>query len=529
MDLITSRYEVASLITDTTQLHIVYLGTRHIHFTVNADAEMPAHLVGDELRIKQVLNNILSNAFKYTDDGSVTLNISCEYVDGNKTHNAPVNLLLQVTDTGKGMTPQQQAAITEEYARFHTREGKFIQGTGLGMSIVSNLINLMSGSMHIESAVGKGTTVTLRIPQKISGTYLLGNETAENLRNYDCVGLQSPRKLAFKPEPMPYGSVLIVDDVDTNLYVARGLMGFYSLQIDTLDSGQAAIDRVKQGATYDIIFMDYMMPGLNGIETTKQIRQLGYKLPIVALTANALIGQADEFLNNGFDGFVSKPIQSVHLNAVLNKFIRDKQTPEVLAAARASVVCEDNSATAAAPNLDTFLQSHDIHIKLCQDFLRGQSNAIPQIHAALNINDYETAHRLAHTLKGMAGLINETRLAEYAAKAEADFRAKKPSSWLHTLATELEGTLAYLSAKLAATPKPVATTTIPLEALDRAATTQLLDDLETLLATADGKALDHTETLATIPHTQDLIAHIENFDFDLAQTALASLRETLEL
>ena len=140
---------------------------------------------------------------------------------------------------------------------------------------------------------------------------------------------------------MPYGNVLIVDDVETNIYVTKGLLSPYGLKIDSALSGFEAIDKIKSGSIYDIIFMDHMMPKMDGIEATKILRELGYICPIVALTANALVGQAEMFLANGFDDFISKPIDVRQLNAVLNKLIRDKQPPEVLEAARRQRPAED--------------------------------------------------------------------------------------------------------------------------------------------------------------------------------------------
>jgi CheY-like chemotaxis protein len=135
-------------------------------------------------------------------------------------------------------------------------------------------------------------------------------------------------------DPMPYGSVLVVDDVETNLYVAKGLMNPYELSIETVGSGFDAVDRVKAGKVYDIVFMDHMMPKMDGIETTKNLRNLGYTHPVIALTANALTGHAEMFMNNGFDGFISKPIDVRQLNVLLNKLVRDKQPYEVIEAAR---------------------------------------------------------------------------------------------------------------------------------------------------------------------------------------------------
>jgi len=133
---------------------------------------------------------------------------------------------------------------------------------------------------------------------------------------------------------MPYGSVLIVDDVESNLYVAKGLLAPYGLSIDTATSGYEAIDKISDGKVYDIVFMDHMMPKMDGIETVNRVRAMGYTHPIIALTANAVTGQADIFLSNGFDGFISKPIDIRQLNTALKQFVRNKQLPEVITAVR---------------------------------------------------------------------------------------------------------------------------------------------------------------------------------------------------
>jgi CheY-like chemotaxis protein len=156
---------------------------------------------------------------------------------------------------------------------------------------------------------------------------------AENLARTQIVNRAQVRKARILRKYMPYGQVLVVDDTEANLYVAKLLLAPYGLKIHTAASGYAAIDLIKGGSAYDIIFMDHMMPMMDGIEAVKIIRGLGYSAPIIALTANAVVGQADMFLANGFDDFISKPIDMRLLNMLLNKYIYDKQTPEVLAAA----------------------------------------------------------------------------------------------------------------------------------------------------------------------------------------------------
>ena len=331
LELLENKYEIASLVSDTAQLNMMRVGSKRIMFELHIDEDMPANLSGDELRVKQIMNNLLSNAFKYTSEGTVKLIVSSE--EGKKK-DGEVILNISVSDTGQGMTEQQLDLLFDEYARFNLETNRSTEGTGLGMSITKNLIRLMGGEITVESELDKGSTFTVRLPQKRVDSEVLGREMAENLRLFRTSNRVQMRRVQLTREPMPYGTVLIVDDVETNAYVAKGLLAPYDLKIDSASSGYSAIEKIRSGRTYDVIFMDHMMPGMDGIEATKLIREMGYTEPIVALTANAVAGQAGLFLGSGFDDYISKPIDLRQMNLLLNKMIRDKQTPEVIETAR---------------------------------------------------------------------------------------------------------------------------------------------------------------------------------------------------
>ncbi|MCL2754885.1 MAG: transporter substrate-binding domain-containing protein, partial [Oscillospiraceae bacterium] len=339
LDIIPVQYSVASLINDSVQLNLMRLGDKAIDFEVEIDENVRATLVGDELRIKQVLNNLLSNAFKYTDTGKITLTITSETAEVDRF----AVLGIKVSDTGKGMSEEQVNELFTEYIRFSQETNSKVEGTGLGLCITQRLVNLMDGTISVESEPGKGSLFTVGLMQGAvnnpDGTYeVIGTQVAENLRRFRNNYLTNKKRGQVVREPMPYGNILVVDDVETNLYVAIGLMKPYKIMVDTASSGGEAIEKVKEkiaeGGKYDVIFMDHMMPEMDGIEATGRIRALGYEEPIVALTANAVAGQADVFLKSGFDEFISKPIDTRRLNIILNKHIRDKQPPEVIEAAR---------------------------------------------------------------------------------------------------------------------------------------------------------------------------------------------------
>jgi len=221
LDIVTEQYSITSLISDTAQLNLMRIGSKPIEFELHIDENMPAYLSGDELRIKQIFNNILSNAFKYTAEGVVKLTVNVEPVPGNDDE---LTLVVSVSDTGQGMTKEQIDKLFDEYARFNALANRQTEGTGLGMSITQNLIHMMNGEIFVESEPGRGSVFTVRLPQGRGGSEgVLGKEIADSLRQFRSSSRAQMRRVQITREPMPYGNVLIVDDVETNIYVARGL------------------------------------------------------------------------------------------------------------------------------------------------------------------------------------------------------------------------------------------------------------------------------------------------------------------
>ena len=409
MDVINQDYSMVDFIEDTINLNMVFLGSKQIDFKVKIDPDLPIMLYGDELRLKQIINNILSNSFKYTDFGSVLLDIRITPNEKPKY----VNLVVSVEDTGRGMTKKQVSAIFDEYLRFHEREDRFTTGSGLGMPLAHSFVNLLGGNIDILSEIGEGTTVSFSIPQQISTTKTIGINTARQIEAFNSGhGLSATsKKLPVEPVSMPYGSVLIVDDVEANLYVAKGLVSLFDIKVETLQSGYDAIEKIKEGQAYDIILMDQMMPEIDGYETTQAIRALGYTGKIIAFTANALVGQAEAYIKNGFDGFLSKPIQFVHLNAILHKFIKSRH--DAL-----------NEKLVDTPNLfvptdtDQFLKNAGIDNKIKNDFLTNYSNIFYEIITAISAGELEEAHLKAHTLKSLLDLLHEEDIRKTALSVE---------------------------------------------------------------------------------------------------------------
>jgi PAS domain S-box-containing protein len=324
-EIVPAKYDFASMINDTINLNIVRIGSKQISFEPAIDENIPIVLYGDEIRIKQILNNLLSNAFKYTQEGSVSLKISCEHREDEAFFK------YTVSDTGIGIKKEDMRKLFSEYRQFNTRVNRAVEGTGLGLSICKNLVDMMGGTIIAESEYGEGSTFTVKLPQRIVNPTPIGKKLAEDLKNFRFADIRREKNAAFVRSPMPYGKVLVVDDVITNLDVAKGLMTPYGLTIHCATSGRQAVDIVREGENrYDVIFMDHMMPEMDGLETVRIIRgeidsEYARTVPIIALTANALTGNAEMFMKNGFQAFLSKPIDIMKLDSLLNQFVDKKK------------------------------------------------------------------------------------------------------------------------------------------------------------------------------------------------------------
>ncbi|MDR3013600.1 MAG: response regulator [Chitinispirillales bacterium] len=416
LDVMPTQYTTANLINDSAQLNIMKIDNKPIEFELQIDDGVPAKLIGDQLRIKQILNNLLSNGFKYTESGKVILSVTSEIIPDKEE----TMLVLGVRDTGFGMTKEQLEKLFDEYSRFEHKSSRTIEGTGLGLAITLRLVNLMNGKIHVESEPGVGTLFVVRLPQGKVDDEVLGKELAASLQKFRMGDVQRSKRSQITREPMPYGKVLIVDDTETNLYVATGLLKFYKLQIETATNGRLAIDKIESGNKYDIVFMDHMMPEMDGMEATKRLRDSGYTDPIVALTANAVAGQANIFLQNGFDAFISKPIDVRQLNAVLNTYIRDRQPPEVIEAAR----LQADSIKATNEDLS------QMDSMLLESFVNDALKAAAMLEELLQVSDFENEKNLqnftitVHGMKSSLFNIGEKTLSTLAFKLETAGRVR---------------------------------------------------------------------------------------------------------
>ena len=354
LELIPDEYNIPSLINDTITQNILRIGEKPIKFVLDMEPSMPAYLCGDELRIKQIFNNLLSNAFKYTKKGKVELCIKCEREKNT------VWMTIRVQDTGRGIRPQEIGNLFTDYAQLDKSANRNIEGTGLGLSITKKIAEMMGGSVTVESEYGKGSVFTARFKQKYVNDSVIGEDVVNNLKNFRYSDHRRRKKSLLVRNRMPYAHVLVVDDTATNLDVARGMLRPYGMKIDCVNGGQEAVDAIRdEKMKYDAVFMDHMMPEMDGIKAVRIIRnEIGTEyartVPIIALTANAIVGNDKMFLEKGFQAFISKPIDVTQLDSVLNTWIRDRQSEETLLRAEKESMDDENAKMVPAGGMSAF-------------------------------------------------------------------------------------------------------------------------------------------------------------------------------
>jgi len=313
-ELVPALYDTARMLSNTVNQNRVRIGDMPLVLRLEIDGNFPAKLTGDELRVRQILNNLLSNAIKFTQEGTVTLTVSCETAQNSA--NLPVRFT--VRDTGVGIREEDMDKLFNSYMQIDNETNRKIEGTGLGLIIAKTLAEMMGGSIKVESEYGKGSVFTVEIIQGSEDSAVIGEETAEKLKNFSYAPKTETEHITRLN--LPGCKVLVVDDNEDNLHVARGLLAPYGLQTDTAASGREAIEKAEANQ-YDLIFMDHMMPEMDGVEAADEIRKSGKRTPIIAMTANAMRGMKEWYLERGFQDYLSKPISSEALNEVICKYL----------------------------------------------------------------------------------------------------------------------------------------------------------------------------------------------------------------
>ena len=302
LEIINTEYDFNKVATELIALTRGRLGDKPIEFITKIDESVPKVLYGDASRLKQICVNILTNAVKYTKEGSITFSIN------SVVKNSVCRLIISVEDTGIGIKQENLNKLFNKFERLDLKDNITIEGTGLGLAITKKLVDMMNGKIVVQSVFGKGSKFTVSIDQGIVKNPTIKVEAID----------ETHEKIEVKNK-----NVLVVDDNKINLKVAERLLQTYGVLVECVESGFICIDNLKSGKKYDLILMDDMMPRMSGVETLQKIKVEipEFDIPVIALTANALTGMREKYLADGFNDYLAKPINKDELNRVINEYL----------------------------------------------------------------------------------------------------------------------------------------------------------------------------------------------------------------
>ncbi len=302
MEIVEANYSPLESFESLAKLMIPRIGDKPIELKTKFAEDLPATLYGDSGKVKQIITNILTNAVKYTDKGEINFAVNCVNNENE------CNLVISIEDTGRGIKPDKINKLFTKFDRLEEDRNTTTEGTGLGLAITKRLVEMLGGKIVVQSKYGEGSKFTVYLKQKIISL----NQIILNTKIEDVIS----------NEDFSNKKVLIVDDNKINIKVAERLLRDYNLNIESVFSGFECLDKINSGNTYDLILLDDMMPKMNGVETLKNLKMIeGFNTPCVALTANAVSGMKEKYLSNGFDDYLSKPIDKNELKRILDYYL----------------------------------------------------------------------------------------------------------------------------------------------------------------------------------------------------------------
>ena len=304
MEVVNEIYNPYELLDEIVKLITPRLNKKDLNFITKYN-DLPYKLSGDKGKVREIILNLFTNAIKYTDEGIIEVNISCI----NK--NSKDYLIVEVKDTGRGIKEENMSKLFTKFNRLDSDKNSTIEGTGLGLALTKNLVDMLGGKIKVESEYGKGSCFTAIIPQEIVTLQEQVNTKQETNDSHENVSI----------DDYSDKRVLLVDDNNLNIKVATRFLNKYNINPDSCISGKECIEKINSGNDYDLILMDDMMPEMSGTETCNKLKANGIKIPIIVLTANAVKGQREEYLTKGFDEYLSKPINQKELSRILKLFL----------------------------------------------------------------------------------------------------------------------------------------------------------------------------------------------------------------
>ncbi|MBQ4283760.1 MAG: response regulator [Lachnospira sp.] len=409
MEIIPSEYSVMSLLNDCYNLISTRAKNKDLEVIFKNDESVPSRLYGDEVRVRQIIVNLLTNAVKYTDKGTVTMEVTWE-----RSGYADILFCVSVKDTGKGIKEESLKVLFDSFKRIEEKSNRDIEGTGLGLTITKQLLDYMGGTINVTSKYGVGSEFTVAIPQTIVSEKPLGNFSSKIASH---VKSGKDYKETFQA---PDAEILVVDDVPMNLEVFKALLKTTKVNIDTAASGKQCL-KMLESKKYHMIFMDHMMPEMDGVETLNRIRQLENNpnsgIPVIALTANAIVGAEEEYLSLGFVDYVSKPVRGKVLEKVVVRFLPD----ELVKDAKEESVAAKKDEKTLLERLD-FLDikagiaycghSEELYQEIVNTYVTGACDK--QLDELYKAKDWEQYRIQIHALKSTSKTIGAQMLSDQA-------------------------------------------------------------------------------------------------------------------
>jgi len=517
-EIVNDEYDLRTVVMDVVRMFNSKLKGSEVRLEVEAGTQVPSVLLGDAIRVKQILVNIIGNAVKFTKKGFIKFSIESEIFDEETT-----TIIFKVQDTGIGIREEHIGKLFGAYNQVDIKKNRVVQGTGLGLAISKNLCELMGGSIDVESVYGEGTTFTMTVVQKIISHEPLDLSDTREKEN------EKEKKL-FIPTSTNYvvgKKVLVVDDNTTNLIIAQKLLEPYGLEVDIATGGKESLEKVKE-KEYDLIFMDHMMPEMDGVETLQEIRKMEpdycKEVPVVVLTANAVYGARKELLENGFTDYVAKPIDVKHLEEILYKYVGEfsaSENPEDNKKHTAVSIAGIDAAGA----MEKMHLDEASYIGILRSYYTDLPAALERIAHAQKTGDIKKYVIDVHGIKSTSASVGAMELSELAKQLEFAGKEnnlefiKRHMPRFVTICEEIIGALEHFFAKEREDAEEKEISILEkqwmldiseaCEEMDSAKATDLLKQIE-------GKRFDKEEELLV----KKIESHVNQYDYDEVVTLM---------
>lgn len=409
VELVSGEYLLFDILLDCYNMNQSRMQENALDFIIDINPRIPRSLYGDSTRIRQIMNNLLSNACKYTKKGYVLFSVDYEKLDEDS-----IMLTFSVKDTGIGIKSEDIDKLFEDFTRLEENRNRNIEGTGLGLNLTKAYTEMMGGTVSVHSIYNQGSTFIVNLPQKV----ISWDDIGDFKDNYDKYMAMDIERLHVPYAPS--ANILVVDDVPMNLLVARGILKQSTMNIDTAENGPDSLELVCK-KKYDIIFLDHMMPNMDGVETLHRMKALKDSLnidtPVIVITANAISGAREEYLNAGFDDYISKPVREEELFRILWKYLPEELVEERIEIADSGddVISRNSSITDGRIDVKTglmyCLDDVDFYNELIQEYIRvPRLEDMTRYYEAKDLENYRIT---VHSMKGTSLTIGAVTLSEH--------------------------------------------------------------------------------------------------------------------